>query len=413
MSYYGLNEIFGSFYLKRQYIKRGTRDLRSFYYLLRHFRFKEFFNFYYTKTLVPTGEGAHKWFYHLGLSNLIQKYPDKVPLPRFIEIETTTVCNKKCFICEYMYWEKDEQVKRHMTLDEFKHIVDQFPIIRWINMTGEGSSFLNKDYTVMLKYIWEKHKTSIWLVDHLSDISSESLEKDIFPYVHGIYVSIDGATKETYEAIKIGCEFERVINNLKSIIEYKRKRKTPFPHLSFRYVILKENMHEMPLFLDLINSLASPDEWGGSTSIVEFTGLLYFPKIYSHYVKEVPRDIIVELLKRDNGIDFLFSHAEEKFNPPIECCNAWMEPYIMMGGYVLPCCSVLMSNKRPFLREYSFGNVFEKDFKEIWKSDYYSRFREMVVNPSAPLPKICAGCRAYMTQHRIKENGIWDIKEPS
>ncbi|MBI5206281.1 MAG: SPASM domain-containing protein, partial [Candidatus Firestonebacteria bacterium] len=343
------------------------------------------------------------------LSKLVKEYPLKVPLPRFFEIETTTICNKRCFICEYVYWPKDEQVKRHMTLDEFKYIADQFPSIKWINVTGEGSSFLNKDYTSMLKYIWDKHKTSIWLVDHLSDIPFNTLEKELFPYIHGIYVSCDAATKETYESIKIGCNFDNVINNLKSIIEYKRKNKTPFPHLSFRYVILKENKHEMPLFLDLLNSIAKPHEWGGSSSYVEFTGLLYFPEIHSHYVDEIPRNIINELLKRKDGIEFQFVHAEEKRNPPIERCYAWMEPYIMMPGYVVPCCSVLMSNRRPFLREYSFGNVFEKDFKEIWRSDYYTKFRKMVVDPCAPVPKLCVGCRGFRTQHRVSKYGIWDV----
>jgi MoaA/NifB/PqqE/SkfB family radical SAM enzyme len=168
-------------------------------------------------------------------------------------------------------------------------------------------------------------------------------------------------------------------------------------------------MHEMPLFLDLLNSIAKPHEWGGSSSYVEFTGLLYFPEIYSHYVSEIPGHIIDDLLKRKGGIEFVFSHAEEKRNPPIECCNAWMEPYIMMPGYVLPCCAVLMSNRRPFLRKYSFGNVLEKDFKEIWGNEYYSKFRRTVVEPCAPVPKICVGCRAYRTEHRIREYGVWDI----
>ncbi len=405
------NEIFGSSYMRKIYFKRLARDFRSLYYLLKHFKMKEFFDFFYTKTLVPTGEGSQALFYRLGLSRLIQKYPDRVPLPRFFEMETTTVCNKRCFICEYIYWPEGEQIKRHMSIEEFKHVIGQFPVIRWANLTGEGSSFLNKDYTLMLKYLWEKHRTSIWLVDHLSDVTIETLEEKVFPYIHGLYVSMDAATKQTYESIKIGCKFENVVNNLKSITEYKRRKWTPFPHLSFRYVILKENMHEMALFLDLLNSIAKPSEWGGSSSYVEFTGLLYFPEIYPHYVSEIPRHIIDGLLKRRGGVEFLFSHAEELRNPPIECCNAWMEPYIMMPGYVLPCCAVLMSNRRPFLRKYSFGNVFEKDFKEIWRNEYYSRFRRMIVDPCAPVPKICVGCRAYRTQHRIKEYGIWDVHE--
>jgi len=402
-------EIYGHSYTRRLLIKRMLRDLKSYIYLLKSFRFKDAASLFYTRTIVPTGEGTTQWFNRFGLRESIIKYPEKVPLPKFFEIETTTICNKQCIICEYIYWPKGEQVRRHMSLEEFKHIVNQFPAIKWINMTGEGSSFLNKDYFLMLKYLKKKYHTSIWLVDHLSDIEPTQLEKDVLPYIDGIYISMDGATKETYEYIKKGCNFENVINNIKFLIEFKRKNKTPFPHLQFRYIITKQNVNEMPLFLDLLNSIAKPWEWGAAAMPLEFTGLLCFPEIEKYYVPTIPRSVVNEMLKRKGGIEFSFSHAEEKSNPPIDQCIAWMEPYIMMPGYVLPCCAVMMSNRRPFLRKYSFGNVFEKNFKEIWESDYYSKFRKMVVDPCAPVPKICAGCRAFRTQHRIKEYGIWDI----
>ncbi len=402
-------QIFGPFTVKTKYARRLLKDLSSFKYLFLSGSHAEFKNFLYSKTMVPTGEGSQKWLYYLTDYRKIKKDPFNAPLPKYIEMETTTLCNKRCHICEYIYWPKDEQVKRHLTLDEFKHVVNQIPDLRWANLTGEGSSFLNKDYPLMLKYLSDKTKASIWLVDHLSDITQEQLIQDVFPFVKGIYVSCDAATKTTYESIKAGCNFDNVVANLRAIIDYKRRHKTPFPHLTFRYVILNNNMHEMPQFLDLLNSIAEAHEWGGSSSYVEFTGLLFFPEIEHYFVDEVPQAIIKELLKRKGGIDFQFVHAEQKRNPPLERCDAWMEPYIMLPGYVLPCCSVMMSNRRPFLRHYSFGNVFEKDFKELWRGDYYSRFRKTVLDPCGAVPSLCVGCRAFQTQHRIDKYGIWDI----
>lgn len=400
------SQVMGRKYLYKQKIKRALRDYWNFLYILKRFDLKSAYNFFYTRALIPTGEGSQRWFYHLGLQDYLTKHPELVPIPTFFEIETTTVCNKKCFICEHTHWSKGDQEIRHLTLQEFKHIANQFPTVRWVNLTGEGSSFLNKDYIPMIKYLREKFKTSVWLVDHLSDISHDQIE-EIQMHIHGLYISMDGATKETYEFVKEGCDFDRVINNLKYLIHLKRKKKTPFPNVHFRYVIVKENVHEIPKFLDLINSIAKPWEWGGAAG-VEFAGLLYYPEVADHYIHNIPQEVINEVQKRKDGIYFRFDHAIEDLNPPIDCCLAWMEPYIMMPGYVLPCCAVLMSNNRPFLREYSFGNVFKKDFKDIWKSDYYTKFRKMVVTPDAPVPKICAGCRAYQTQHRIKKYGIWD-----
>ncbi|GBD97941.1 MAG TPA: radical SAM protein [Nitrospirae bacterium] len=396
----------GKSYFFKSKIRRALRDYWNFHYLLKHFDYKSAYNLFYTRTLVPTGEGSQRWFYHLGLQKYLMKYPDRVPVPRFFEMETTTICNKKCFICEHTHWTEGTQEIRHITLEEFKHVANQFPNVRWVNLTGEGSSFLNNDFIPMIKYLRNNFKTSVWLVDHLSDITHEKL-KELQTLIHGIYISIDGATKGTYEFIKEGCDFDKVVNNIKYLLQLKRERNSPFPNIHFRYVIIKENVNEIPQFLDLINSMGKPWEWGGVAG-VEFAGLLYFPTVDNHYVRNIPGDLAEELKKRKNGIFFRFDHVVEDMNPPIDCCLAWMEPYIMLPGYVIPCCGVLMSNNRQHLRDYSFGNVFEKDFKEIWKSDYYSKFRRMVVTPDAPVPRVCSECRGYQTKHRIEKYGIWD-----
>ncbi len=387
------------------------RDLDALYYLLKNARFTEFYNFLFTRIFVPAGEGSQRVFYQLPfVKKIIAKFPTIVPFPTYVELEPTTVCNKACIHCEFTYWSPVEQIKKHVTFDEYKHMMDQMPKVRWTNITGEGSAFLNRDYVKMIKYLYERDKTSIWLVDHLTDLPFEELERDVLPYIHGIYVSIDGGTKETYESIKIGCKWDNLIKNLEKLVEYKRKNKTPFPQITFRYVLMNENIHEVPVFIDLINSLGSQKDWGGSSSIIEFTGLLYYPEIAKHYVNQIPDSIIDQIKDRvGKGIHFIFAHGEEKSNPPAETCIAWMEPYIMNPGYVMPCCTVMMSNRRPLLRKYSFGNLFESNFQDIWKSGYYQKFKKLLMDPKAPIPKICAGCRCYRTDIRIKKYGIWDV----
>lgn len=88
-----------------------------------------------------------------------------------MEIEVTTVCDKQCIFCEHTFWKKEEQESRHLSFEEFKFIAGQFPVLRWVNLTGEGSAFLNKDYFKMISYLREKYDTAIYLVDHLSDIN--------------------------------------------------------------------------------------------------------------------------------------------------------------------------------------------------------------------------------------------------
>jgi len=385
-------------------------DFPSYYYLLKRGLFQDLYSFFYAKAVVPTGEGSRGWLYKPFIEPLVKRYPNLLGMPRYVEIETTTLCDRQCKICELMYWKKGDQVRRHMTLSEFKKIMGSIPSLKWCNVTGEGSSFLNPDYPLMLKYLYDKG-VSVWLVDHLDSIPFDQLYWDMLPFVHGIYLSMDAATKKTYEKIKVGCNYDNVLNVLKELVEYKQQHKTPFPHIAFRYIITKDNVHEMPQFLDLINSIASRSVWGGSSTYVEFTGLLGFSEIRHMEVKRIPEKTIKELKKRGKGIPFMFSHPEQSTNPPIEQCTAWREPYIMMPGYVIPCCAVLMSNNRPFLRRCSFGNLFQSDFKTIWYSSKYHRFRDVVCDSNKPVPEVCVGCRAYRTEERVEKQGIWEMQE--
>jgi MoaA/NifB/PqqE/SkfB family radical SAM enzyme len=367
-------------------------------------KFRRAMNLLYTIYLVPGGEGAMQLAYRLGLSRLITKYPQLAPVPRYVEIEVTTVCDKKCIFCEHTHWEKGSQEIRHLKFDEFKYIVHQLPNVRWVNLTGEGSAFLNKDYFKMLHYLREKYDTSIYLVEHLSDLTKSELD-ELIDLVDGIYVSIDGATKETYEKIKVGCFFDNVIENLKYIIKRKQELRQYKPDLNIRYIVIKDNLHEVPLFIDLVNSIATTKDI--DVGMINFTGLLYFEGIKQWYVDKFPEEVVNEVRKRSNGgIPFRFEHCIDELNAPPHKCYAWMEPYIMMGGYVLPCCSILMSNNRPFLRKYSFGNVFEQDFKEIWNSQRYKTFRKTITNPNAPVPILCAGCRGFNTKPRMAKYGV-------
>ncbi|HBG46833.1 MAG TPA: hypothetical protein DDW94_07575 [Deltaproteobacteria bacterium] len=396
--------IMGTGYLYKNKLIRVINNHKHVLQLLRLGKFRRALNLLNTIYFVPGGEGSMSLAYKLGLSKLITRFPQLAPVPRYIEIEVTTVCDKKCVFCEHTHWEKGSQEISHLKFDQFRDMTGQLPNVRWVNLTGEGSAFLNRDYFKMLRHLREKYDTSLYLVDHLSDLGKEELD-ELIDLVDGIYISIDGATKQTYEKIKVGCSFDKVIDNLKYIIKRKRELGRYKPDLNIRYVIIKDNLHEVPAFIDLINSIATRDDI--DVGMINFTGLLYFDGVKEWYVDQFPEEIVEEVRKRVNdGVFFRFEHCIDDFNPPPDKCYYWMEPYIMMGGYVMPCCSVMMSDQRKFLRENAFGNVFEQDFKSIWNSKRYKAFRKTITDPKAPVPVLCAGCRGFNTKERVKKYGI-------
>ena len=383
------------------------RYRRTILFLLKSKGFKAAFNFIFVKLFVKEGEGGLGLMFYL-IRPILRIFPRLGPIfasyPYNLEIEITNRCNKLCIICEHTYW---KEPNKDLTYKEFLHIVKQFPKLKWINLTGEGDAFLNKDYLKMIEYS-KNRNISVFLVDSFDLINENISEKIVSMKVDGIWISMDGATKKTYEKIKIGCNFEKVINNIKYLIHLKEKMKTPIPELCFRFIINKLNYHEMPMFVDLVHSLGDKKLLGDNSSI-EFAGLLTFKEIEHLYIEEPSEKIIKETTKKGKmyKTDISFSHSSKSKLPKLRYCSAWVEPYIMMGGYVLPCCATLQNNNRDLLRDNCLGNIFEESFRSIWNSEKYKKFRSEIPKKNGQVHILCKNCRAYNTKEREECFGIW------
>ncbi len=400
---YTTSNVFGPGHITAMIFRMAGSYTTTFFYLLFRKSPAAAFNFFYTKFFVPVGEGAGAGFYIL-FNPLFRKFPRLSPLPQYVEIEVTTICPRKCIMCEHTYWKDQEE--RHLKFDEFKHIVGEFPKLRWLHLTGEGSSFTNPDYPRMLEYAKSKN-ICVYLVDSFDHIPQDAIEKLIDLKIEGVYISLDAATKQTYEKIRVGCDFDRVLKNIRRFIELKEKKKALLPEISFRYIIMKHNVHEIPAFLDLVASFG-PRKLLGEGGRIDFVGNLEFPEVKELSIYELTDDILRAVVEKTRKYKFntFLSHTEVKKNPSINQCICWLEPYITMGGNVIPCCNILMSNKRTTLREHSFGNIFKQSMDEIWNSPRYREFRDTITRPSAPVPFLCTLCRGYDFAGRAQQCGI-------
>lgn len=307
--------------------------------------------------------------------------------PSYIEIEVTTRCNMRCTMCEHTYW--NEPI-RDMSFEEFKGIVDQFPKLKWIGLTGIGQSFLNKDFLRMLEYVKAK-AVYVELYNTFYFVDKKISEALIRIGVDRILVSLDGATKETYERIRIGSNFEKVIKNIKHFIWLKKKMDAHFPELDFHYIVTKANMREIPQYIEMVHSL------GSKGSKIQFTMMLHeFEEIKDLFVK-VPEEIIqrAEQKAKELEIQLIWNANVPKAKPPLSQCLEWIMPFIFVTGHVIPCCAGNEANRRDFQKETSLGNVFEKSFKEIWYGEKYKRFRRMLYKGEVPVQ--CENCPLYNT----------------
>jgi MoaA/NifB/PqqE/SkfB family radical SAM enzyme len=283
------------------------------------------------------------------------------------------------------------------------------PNLKWLNLTGEGTSVLNPYFFEMVHMVKSRGIYLDFSHDfvRLSDKQAENLVKW---NVDRIYWSLDGVTKKTYEKIRVGADFDKVVENVKTLVALKKYYESPLPEICFRFTFFKDNIHEVTLIPNFLYNLVGGDvkRYGDEPSI-NIVALLEFEET-KDWAVELPEWIPVVFNKdcKKYGFTPYWSHIThiEENKAPLDYCTFWSEPYIMITGHVVPCCAVLMSNKRPELERLAFGNIHEQSLKDIWFSDRYRKFRKMVVNPRAPAPKVCMGCRSFNTKGRAERYGV-------
>lgn len=308
------------------------------------------------------------------------------PYPSFLEVEVTTRCPLKCIICERTYW---QEPNRDMSLQEFKGIIDQFPGLKWMGLTGIGESFANKDFLDMLRYVKGKN-IFVELYDNFFLIDERIGREIIKMGVDKFFISLDAATKETYEKIRVGSDFGKVLDHLRAFFRVKKELKAHFPEVSFHYIVNSLNLGEIPQYIELVRSLV-PE--GRPT--VQFTRMLHsFPEVKNLFV-EIPENIIRQTEKKASvlGINVDWSADVPGAKPLVSKCTEWLMPFIFANGDVIPCCAENEAGNREFQKKTAMGNIFQQSFKEIWRGERYKNLRRAL--RAGQVPAACSKCPIY------------------
>ena len=152
-------------------------------------------------------------------------YRDRISIHsvRKIDVEPVAACNLKCEFCQVPGWNRASETKP-MDIGLYKKIVDQFPQLEHVKLQGMGEPFLNKKLTEMIRYATKRNiatrvTTNGTLLN--PELNAEILEAGLTSLVF----SFDGATKQTYERVRAGADYERVIHNIESICQLKKQKK--------------------------------------------------------------------------------------------------------------------------------------------------------------------------------------------
>jgi len=293
--------------------------------------------------------------------------------PNFVQIESTTKCNMKCKQCIRGLGDNYD-----MSFELYKSIVDQLNCTRFgtqhVDLTGVGEPLLNPYLISMVEYAKKKSFRVSFTSNFMLMNQSKAIDV-INSGVDYLYISVDGANKDTYEKIRVGANYEELISNIEHFMEVKRELNTIKPSLRFYVALQDDNVKEIQDIIELASRLG--------INLVNFNRLVIPGK--EHWTIEIP---VMNIWKNlpDNKVIGRRAIPLRIYQP----CVALKGCFITYDGKILPCNNITQMISRKEYGSFYFGDLTEKNLYDIWFSSDYRKFR---VNLTRGVrPKFCEYC---------------------
>ncbi len=322
-------------------------------------------------------------------------------LPSSILIEHSTRCN---FYCAHCYKGYDPYFAEDMSDEVMNHILEELlPSMMWACPTGFGEPTVSPRYsTLMTRFVMGgvilhfATNTSTLTIPHIDALTRANAR---------IILSIDGASQETFEAIRRGGKWERLQYTLHAIRRIRRIVGGE-SWFTITFVGMRNNIHELPEMVRMVhrfelNHLKVQDylafrreyDWNSLRNDPELANryldeaehlayelgvTLYLPPRYETNMPTLIADR--SIWRRIKDTHRLFP-VRKRF--PQRCMMPWQVANVLMHGEVTPCCN----------SQRIMGNLTRTPLKKIWNGWRYQLFRLLVDSPIPPLE--CHKCHVY------------------
>ena len=169
--------------------------------------------------------------------------------PYILKFESTNVCNQRCPFCldrDRSKIDSDGRGFGKMHFDCYKAAIDLLaPTALRLNLYGSGEPVLYDDVYDWIRYAADRN-IGVTISCNLSVFKKENAERLVQSGLEHLIVSCHGASPETYIKYNRGGDFWKTIENMKAIVDAKKKLGKKLPFVDWQFLRFSHNQHEMP-----------------------------------------------------------------------------------------------------------------------------------------------------------------------
>ena len=313
---------------------------------------------------------------YANVDRVLDYLDNKNPTPVLVEIDPSNTCNHGCYFCISSYIHLPESkdldtydktvMPRDVLLGACKDFVDMG--VRAVNWTGGGEPTINKHLKEAITYIGESSDIKMGIFTNGTLLDRWELFDTMVDHMTWVRFSIDAGTEETYNSIrraKGNHGWTKMVENLNTLIQVNEEKGKKIG-IGVGFVITPDTCHEI---VDFAKFFADVD--------VDYCQ--YKPEIVNREREDgVQRDLEFwqknvepQLNAAREILGDKFQINGYKLSDLIEDTSLYGRNYKKcMGSQIQPCVGAdgnvyVCTNHRGY-KQYSYGSLHDKSFKEIW-----------------------------------------------
>ncbi len=328
-----------------------------------------------------------------------------IPLPSFVQIEPVGQCNLRCQMCPIQFRTDGPPngPPAFMPFETFTRLVDQIPTMTELQLQGLGEPMMHPRFFDMVEYAVARG-VDISTNSNLTLLTPARAERLVASGLHRLQVSIDGATPETYERIRVRSNWQKVVSNLNGLVAAKRRLGSELPRVSIVFVVMRQNLDELAGLVRLAGQIGVTSVWvqhlchdfGEDTLPAQYRPMHEFVAEQT-LLSEAPARVdeafgAARTAAAELGVDLRLPRTTPRPAPPgtrgpERCDWPWRGAYFSYDGQAMPCCMVATPDR------INFGNAATDGVLPIWEGSDYRAFRDRL--DSDDPPDICRSCAVY------------------
>lgn len=318
-----------------------------------------------------------------------------------IYVEPTNRCNLDCLTCMRNVW---DEAPGMMSEEIFQRILDATRSLQpapSILFGGYGEPLVHPRICDMVEQA-TRSGAVVELITNGILLDEGTARRLIQSGLDRLWVSLDGATPESYADVRLGASLPTVIENLRRLKTLRAKMNAPAPRLGIAFVAMKRNITDLPRLVRLGKSLGA-DQFSIS-NVLPHTPELRDEILYGRSISSgtpapsewspligLPR-LDIDSLTGSSLAQVLGSHhrlaiARQDVSGGMNTC-----PFVEKGsvsirwdGAVSPCLALLHSHEsyldNHIRRSLAFtlGSLSDHSLLDLWNLPSYQELRERLL----------------------------------